>query len=334
MRRFLLYVHTGRKAALRATLAVLEELRLRGVRAILVQQQVDEILGLPEAMAPPRLLTFLTNGAVDVLDAVSSDDLVELGIVLGGDGTILRALEAVREADIPVHGVNLGHVGFLAESEVVADGPADEVLSASPAFAPQVAKVTAKVAPVGAAVKASPQAVKALKAANDGKQAVSERYSAAAAQLAQRFAGAETPEQLEAAIIRLTGDKKAVKKAQKAAKDYAKKQQKAQKGGGRGLLVLGLIVTGLVAGGAAFKASRPVQDPWKTPASTSPRVTASPVDKSTTVAAGQGVKVDDAKAESSVKDTAKSVTEDAKSTVNEIKDQINGTQNEKKDGQA
>src|SRR5690625_6891221 len=69
-------------------------------------------------MAPPKLITFLTNGAVDVRDAVSAADLVELGIVLGGDGTILRALEAVREADVPVHGVNLGHVGFLAESEV------------------------------------------------------------------------------------------------------------------------------------------------------------------------------------------------------------------------
>ena len=198
--------------------------------------------------------------------------------------------------------------------------------------------VAAKVAPVGAAVKASPQAAKALKAANDGKLAVSERYNATAAQLAQRFADADTPEQFEAAVARLTGNKKAVKNAKKAAarmsKDYAKQQKKAQKGGGRGLLILGLVVTGLVAGAAAFKASRPVQDPWKTPASTSPRVTASPVDKSTTVAAGQGVKVDDAKADSSVKDTAKSVTEDAKATVNEIKDQINGTQNEKKDGQA
>ncbi|EME36992.1 hypothetical protein [Kocuria palustris] len=204
--------------------------------------------------------------------------------------------------------------------------------------APQVAKVAAKVAPVGAAVKASPQAAKALKAANDGKLAVSERYNATAAQLAQRFADADTPEQFEAAVARLTGNKKAVKNAKKAAarmsKDYAKQQKKAQKGGGRGLLVLGLVVTGLVAGAAAFKASRPVQDPWKTPASTSPRVTASPVDKSTTVAAGHGVKVDDAKADSSVKGTAKSVTEDAKQTVNEIKDQINGTQNEKKDGQA
>ena len=118
MRRFLLYLHTGRRAALRATLTVLEELRRRGVRGVVVDEQVDEILALPEDMAPPRLLTFLTNGGVDVLDAVSAADLVELGIVLGGDGTILRALEAVREADVPVHGVNLGHVGFLAESEV------------------------------------------------------------------------------------------------------------------------------------------------------------------------------------------------------------------------
>ena len=118
MRRFLLYVHAGRRAALRAMLTVLEELRRRGVRAVVVDEQVDEVLSLPEDEAPPRLLTFLTNGGVDVLDAVSAADAVELGIVLGGDGTILRALEAVREADIPVHGVNLGHVGFLAESEV------------------------------------------------------------------------------------------------------------------------------------------------------------------------------------------------------------------------
>lgn len=253
-----------------------------------------------------------------------------------------RLQDGVRSGAISLAGGIHTATPYVQQGAASAKGATDELRSRAAVqaakSAPQVAKVAAKVAPVGAAVKASPQAAKALKAANDGKLAVSERYNATAAQLAQRFADADTPEQFEAAVARLTGNKKAVKNAKKAAarmsKDYAKQQKKAQKGGGRGLLVLGLVVTGLVAGAAAFKASRPVQDPWKTPASTSPRVTASPVDKSTTVAAGHGVKVDDAKADSSVKDTAKSVTEDAKQTVNEIKDQINGTQNEKKDGQA
>lgn len=253
-----------------------------------------------------------------------------------------RLQDGVRSGAISLAGGIHTATPYVQQGAATAKGATSELRSRAAVqaakSAPQVAKVAAKVAPVGAAVKASPQAAKALKAANDGKLAVSERYNATAAQLAQRFADADTPEQFEAAVARLTGNKKAVKNAKKAAarmsKDYAKQQKKAQKGGGRGLLVLGLVVTGLVAGAAAFKASRPVQDPWKTPASTSPRVTASPVDKSTTVAAGHGVKVDDAKADSSVKDTAKSVTEDAKQTVNEIKDQINGTQNEKKDGQA
>ena len=42
---------------------------------------------------------------------------LELVIVLGGDGTILRAAEIVRGCSAPLLGINLGHVGFLAESE-------------------------------------------------------------------------------------------------------------------------------------------------------------------------------------------------------------------------
>ena len=51
--------------------------------------------------------------------ACSVDELPELevAVVLGGDGTMLRAAEVTRNHQIPLLGVNLGHVGFLAEVE-------------------------------------------------------------------------------------------------------------------------------------------------------------------------------------------------------------------------
>jgi NAD+ kinase len=42
---------------------------------------------------------------------------IEVGIVLGGDGTTLRAAEVAHLNQIPLLGVNLGHVGFLSEVE-------------------------------------------------------------------------------------------------------------------------------------------------------------------------------------------------------------------------
>jgi NAD+ kinase len=41
----------------------------------------------------------------------------EAALVLGGDGSILRAAEALRGQATPILGVNLGHVGFMAEAE-------------------------------------------------------------------------------------------------------------------------------------------------------------------------------------------------------------------------
>lgn len=48
---------------------------------------------------------------------VSTDDAegAEIAIVLGGDGTILRAAQLCRNTNIPILGVNLGSVGFMAE---------------------------------------------------------------------------------------------------------------------------------------------------------------------------------------------------------------------------
>jgi NAD+ kinase len=48
-----------------------------------------------------------------VLDAPVSDD-VELCVVLGGDGTILRALRRYAGTSVPVFAVNYGEIGFLA----------------------------------------------------------------------------------------------------------------------------------------------------------------------------------------------------------------------------
>jgi NAD+ kinase len=51
----------------------------------------------------------VTNSAADDLPAV------EIVVVLGGDGTILRGAELTRERNIPLLGINIGHVGFMAE---------------------------------------------------------------------------------------------------------------------------------------------------------------------------------------------------------------------------
>jgi NAD+ kinase len=56
-------------------------------------------------------------GQVATLGVDVSVEDIELAIVLGGDGTILRAAELVREGTAPVLGINMGHVGFLAEIE-------------------------------------------------------------------------------------------------------------------------------------------------------------------------------------------------------------------------
>lgn len=58
-------------------------------------------------------------GTEQLTQEPTTEDLdgIEVAIVLGGDGTILRAAELVRGTTIPLVGVNLGHVGFLAESE-------------------------------------------------------------------------------------------------------------------------------------------------------------------------------------------------------------------------
>jgi NAD+ kinase len=56
-------------------------------------------------------------GKLKTLEVDCQISELELVVVLGGDGTILKAAEIVRDHSIPLMGINLGHVGFLAESE-------------------------------------------------------------------------------------------------------------------------------------------------------------------------------------------------------------------------
>lgn len=60
--------------------------------------------------------TIAVEGAKEFTDA-SDGGLVEFAIVLGGDGTMLRAAQISRGRNFPILGINLGNVGFLAEVE-------------------------------------------------------------------------------------------------------------------------------------------------------------------------------------------------------------------------
>jgi NAD+ kinase len=65
----------------------------------------------------PREAAECATDIVTVVDEEIAARGCELVLALGGDGTFLRAAELARPEGVPMLGVNLGHVGFLAETE-------------------------------------------------------------------------------------------------------------------------------------------------------------------------------------------------------------------------
>ncbi|MBG6215086.1 MAG: NAD kinase [Cryobacterium sp.] len=106
-RYFLIVAHTGRADSLEAAATVCKQLIASGAVPVLaVDERADLLASSPEL-----------NGHIAILGESVLTAELELVIVLGGDGTILRSAELVRGCSAPLLGINLGHVGFLAESE-------------------------------------------------------------------------------------------------------------------------------------------------------------------------------------------------------------------------
>jgi NAD+ kinase len=103
-RRILLVAHPNRPGVVDIARSVVKQLRAADVEVALPPDEAHAFEGIdigPVVDADPD---HPTTGA-------------ELVVVLGGDGTILRGAEHSRGTKVPLLGVNLGHVGFLAEAE-------------------------------------------------------------------------------------------------------------------------------------------------------------------------------------------------------------------------
>lgn len=104
VRRILLLAHTGREGAIAVARQVITALRDQGLVVRVLADEADDLQ--------------VTAGAgVELVAEDTAVDGCELVVVLGGDGTILRAAELTHGTLTPLLGVNLGHVGFLAEAE-------------------------------------------------------------------------------------------------------------------------------------------------------------------------------------------------------------------------
>ncbi|HKR68558.1 MAG TPA: NAD kinase [Streptosporangiaceae bacterium] len=101
-RSILLVAHTGRPEGLQTARAVSDRLCAAGISMRVLESEADDLDCQNTTVLPVSP------------DAAKGAEMV---LVIGGDGTLLRAAELARPAGTPLLGVNVGHVGFLAETE-------------------------------------------------------------------------------------------------------------------------------------------------------------------------------------------------------------------------
>jgi NAD+ kinase len=101
-RTMLVLAHTGRENALSSARQAINQLTAAGIAVRVMEEEAPALA---------------CSGASVLPAGSAAAEGAELVIVLGGDGSLLRAAELARPTGTPLIGVNLGHVGFLAEAE-------------------------------------------------------------------------------------------------------------------------------------------------------------------------------------------------------------------------
>src|SRR5436305_6231597 len=101
MKPVLLVAHTTRRPIVSLANRATDQLCAAGVEVRMLATEAAACVSAP----------------VRIVDAPDAAEGCELVIALGGDGTLLRAAELARPAGVPMLGVNMGHVGFLAETD-------------------------------------------------------------------------------------------------------------------------------------------------------------------------------------------------------------------------
>lgn len=104
MKTIFIYPNTRKEGARAVLPQVCDRLRREGVRLMLPLQFRTTTSGIED---------------VDYIETGDAVRLADLAVVLGGDGTMLRLARAAAQQELPMLGINVGHVGFMTELEPV-----------------------------------------------------------------------------------------------------------------------------------------------------------------------------------------------------------------------